>query len=380
MKRHIISKRENWENKLEEMGFGFHSTDIPYWDESAYYSISMEEVDEIYEATLQLWDMFLRAVEYVIDNNLFEQFGIPEYMHQYIIDSWENDAPAIYGRFDLVKKDGQLKLLEFNADTPTSLFECGVVQWNWLNDVFPDMDQFSSVHEKLIEYWTVLKDYLHKNEKLYFTCVRESLEDLTTVEYLRDCAIQAGIETQLIYIDEIGWNGNEFTDLDENVIKNIFKLYPWEWMINEEFGKNIVNTDTIWIEPAWKMIMSNKAILAILWKLYPNHKLLLECYFEKYHLTDYVKKPFLSREGANIEMVENNQLMESTEGDYGHEGHVYQELFKLPEYDGNKVLIGSWVIGQDSVGIGFRESKDFITNNTSRFIPHLITKKVSVIK
>jgi glutathionylspermidine synthase len=371
MKRIKINKRKDWESKLEEIGFGFHSTDTPYWDESAYYSISKEESEQIYKATNELWSMSLEAVQHVIDNNLLSSFGIPDYMHQHIIDSWENDVPSIYGRFDFVMKDGKLKLLEFNADTPTSLFECGVVQWNWMNDLFPNKDQFSSVHERLVEYWGVLKEYLNDGV-LYFTCVRESLEDLTTVEYMRDCAIQGGIETKLIYIDEIGWNGNEFTDIDENPIKNIFKLYPWEWIVNEEFGKNIIKTDTLWIEPSWKMILSNKAILPILWELFPNHESLLECYFEKRNLRNYVKKPFLSREGANVELFENDMLVESTDGEYGEEGFIYQELFKLPEFDGNKVLIGSWVIGQESVGIGFRESSEYITNNTSRFLPHII--------
>ena len=371
MKRHKIKQRKDFVGKLEKIGFGFHTTDVPYWDETAYYSITMAEADEIHKATTDLWSMCLEAVQHVIDNKLYDKFGIPSFIRQHIEDSWENDVPSIYGRFDFVKKDGKLKMLEFNADTPSSLFECGVVQWEWLNDIAKDKDQFNSIHERLIDYWSILKPYLNEGI-LHFTCTKNSLEDLTTVEYMRDTAIQAGIETKLIYIDDIGWNGDDFTDLEENPITNIFKLYPWEWIVNEDFGKNIIKTNTLWIEPSWKMILSNKAILPILWELFPNNEYLLEAYFEKGNMVDYVKKPILSREGANVEIYENDVLTESSEGEYGEEGFIYQELCKLPEYDGNKVLIGSWVIGQESVGIGFRESSDFITTDKSRFIPHLI--------
>jgi glutathionylspermidine synthase len=61
------------------------------------------------------------------------------------------------------------------------------------------------------------------------------------------------------------------------VITAIFKLYPWEWIVGEAYGPRIVAglSDTDWIEPIWKMIWSNKAILQILWTMFPNHPNLL---------------------------------------------------------------------------------------------------------
>lgn len=303
-------------------------------------------------------------------------FKIPEFIQPYLVESWENDSPSIYGRFDFAfDKNKQLKLLEFNADTPTSLFECGVVQWLWMENYFQDTkDQFNSVHDKLIDTWKMLKPHL-KGDTLHFTCVRESLEDLTNVEYLRDCAIQAGINTKLIYIDEIGWNNVNFVDLEEETITDIFKLYPWEWMVNEMFAYNIKNDEikANWIEPAWKMILSNKAILAVLWELYPNHPLLLESYFDEPHqMKNYVKKPLLSREGANIEMIIDGNLAEKTVGEYGEEGFICQELAQLHKEDTGYSIIGSWIIGQESCGITFRESDQMITTDKSRFVPHII--------
>ncbi|MDB4927066.1 glutathionylspermidine synthase family protein [Mucilaginibacter sp.] len=376
MQRIKIEPRNNWQQTVEGLGFGFHTADVPYWDESAYYTFTMPEILKLEAVTAELWDMCIQAVQHVIDNNLFHQFMIPQYIIPHIIDSWNNDAPAIYGRFDL-QYDGknEPKLLEFNADTPTSIFEASIVQWFWLKDFDEPKDQFNSMHEKLIDYWKYLKAYLYE-DKLYFTCVKDVLEDFTTTAYLQDCAMQGGLETQFIYIEDIGWDNNNgyFVDLDNQPIRNIFKLYPYEWMIDEEFGQNLVNDQlkAIWIEPSWKMILSNKAILPVLWQLFPYHKNLLPAYFTRSNLKDYVKKPLLSREGANITIVENEKLIAESEGDYGAEGYIFQELCKLPDFDGNFPVIGSWIIGQQPAGMGIRESSTLITDNVSRFVPHLI--------
>ena len=375
MKRNTTQPRNNWQQAVEKIGFGFHTSNVPYWDESVYYTFTMNEVLQIEKATATLWDMCLSAVQYVIDKQLYTKFGIPEYIIPVIERSWNEDYPAIYGRFDLCYKNGQIKMLEFNADTPTSLFEAGVVQWYWLQDFDKEKDQFNSIHEKLVDYWKYLKSYLYR-EPLYFSCMKNTLEDFTTTQYMRDCAIQGGLETDFIFIEEIGWDTDRkiFVDNDEMGIKNIFKLYPWEMMLDETFGPNIPQDKNaaLWIEPSWKMILSSKAILPILWKLFPGHELLLESYFEKNALMSFVEKPIWSREGSNILIYENGEKKLETRGDYGNNKSIYQELFALPDFDGRYPVIGSWIIGQEPAGMGIRESDTLITTNTSRFVPHLI--------
>jgi len=373
-----LTKDPDWVQRVESVGYGYHSdNEIPYWIDNYYYSISEETADKIYHATNDLWQMCLAAVEDVIKNKKFHLFHIPDFMHHHIERSWEQDVPSIYGRFDLAYDAGrdELKLLEFNADTPTSLFECGVVQWYWKEHYFgAQKDQFNSVHEQLIASWKNLTPYL-KGSVLHFCCIRESLEDLTNLEYLRDTAMQAGIKTKLLYIDEIGWNGQCFTDLEEEPVTAIFKLYPWEWMVNEEFGIQIVNDvlEAQWIEPSWKMILSNKAILPVLWELFPGHPLLLESYFDHPgSMSNYVKKPLLSREGANISFVYNNKTIYETTGEYGEEGYIYQAMASLHKETSGYAIIGSWIIGQEPCGITFRESDYPVTTDKSRFIPHVI--------
>ena len=376
MQRIKTSPRNNWQKSVENLGFGFHTTDVPYWDETAYYSFTLDEVDNLEKATTTLWDLCLKAVQHVIDNKLYSQFKIPENYIEYIEKTWNEDVPSIFGRFDLCYKNGKIKMLEFNADTPTSLYEAGIVQWFWLQDFDKNKDQFNSIHEKLIAYWKYLKVYLQPG-KLHFTCLKETLEDLTNTEYMRDCAIQAGLDTKLVFIDDIGWdeNAKQFVDMEDESIRNIFKLYPWEWLAAEQFGKNILEdkNQTFWIEPSWKMILSNKAILPILWELNPDCEYLLPAYFDENGMKDFVKKPILSREGANIEMVKHYGTIEKTSGEYGEEGFIYQQLFELPDFDNNYPVIGSWIIGQEAAGIGIREANSLITDNKSRFVPHLIS-------
>jgi glutathionylspermidine synthase len=378
MKRIQIKPRDNWQRSVEQIGFAFHTSDLPYWDESVYYSLTIDEVGKIENATAILWDMCLTAVQYVIDRKLYVKFAIDEYMIPVIEKSWNDDHPAIYGRFDLCYKDKEIKMLEFNADTPTSLFEAAVVQWHWLQALDSSKDQFNSIHDKLISHWLCLKDRIYQNP-LYFTCIKESLEDITTVEYLRDTAIQAGIETRFIFIEDIGWDKSRaiFVDDDAAPIKNIFKLYPYEMMMEEPFGKKIpldIN-HAFWIEPAWKMLLSSKAILPILWHLFPGHELLLESSFEKRAMASYAQKPIWSREGSNICLCHEGKKIIETQGDYGNNATIYQALFELPQFEGRYPVIGSWMIGHQPAGIGIRESDSLITSNTSRFVPHLIDER-----
>ena len=374
MLRIATMPRPNWRKKVEGQGFLFHTTeDGPYWDESAYYEFSSQQVDLLEEATNDLHKMCLDTVQHIMDNKRYKELFIPDKAIPLIEKSWNEETPAIYGRFDF-SYDGKSapKLLEYNADTPTSLLEASVIQWNWMQDKFPDTDQFNSIHDKLIAKWTELKDYLHSGP-LYFAGL-DTLEDYMNITYMRDTANQAGLETKEIEISDIGWHHKDrlFVDLEMYTIENVFKLYPWEWLFHEDFSDHLVESfdSTFWIEPPWKMILSNKGILPILWELYPNHKNLLPAYFQDGKLNKYAKKPFYSREGANITIIDGTNKIE-TSGDYGEEGYIYQELAPLPNFEGNYPVIGSWVIDGVSAGIGIRESNTLITGNLSRFIPHI---------
>ena len=141
------------------------------------------------------------------------------------------------------------------------------------------------------------------------------------------------------------------------------------------FGKRIADSfqDMMWIEPIWKMMWSNKALLAVLWEMFPNHPNLLPAYFEP-HGTSYVKKPKLAREGANVSVVRDGKSLVETAGDYGDEGYIYQELLDLPNFDGNYPVLGCWIVDGEPAGMGIREG-GLVTNNTARFVPHVFQSR-----
>jgi glutathionylspermidine synthase len=378
VRRVTSAPRRDWQSKVEGLGLSFHTPGEPYWYESAHYVFSAAEVDLLEAATNRLHEMCVKAAEHVIEKDRFDDLGVPPFARDLIVRSWEADTPSIYGRFDLrYDGRGEPKLLEYNADTPTALYEAAVVQWKWLEELFPGGDQFNSIHERLIATWKELKPYL-KGEPLYFASLDDA-EDIVTASYLRDCANQAGIATDQLFVQKIGWDHRRRLFVDEannpnpNPMQSVFKLYPWEWMLDEEFSPFLVQDEaTQWIEPAWKILLSSKGILPILWELYPNHPNLLEAYLDRgeNRLAEYAKKPLFSREGANVTLYDERGPLAESGGDYGKEGFIYQALAPLPEFDGQRAVVGSWMVGQEAGGMGVRESAGPITDNRSRFVPH----------
>jgi glutathionylspermidine synthase len=377
MKRVATPPRKDWERKVEEVALIFHTAHgVPYWDESAYFELNERDVAKLEAATNELHARCLDATQNVIDQNRFEELHLSKRATELAMRSWQDDPPSIYGRFDLAY-DGlsEPKLLEYNADTPTSLLEAGAVQWHWLEDMFPGGDQFNSIHERLIAAWTALRPYISTGT-VHFAST-EDAEDVLTTAYMRDLAAQSGLETVQLTMEEIGYNAkfNEFRDLSDAPIATCFKLYPWEWMVKEKFGADLIPTyeKTQWIEPAWKQILSNKGILAILWELFPDHPNLLPASFHPLGQT-YVKKPLLSREGANISIVERGKVTtQGADHGYGREASVYQALAPVFRENGSSAVVGSWVVQGQSAGIGIREATGSITDNFSRFVPHIIS-------
>jgi len=389
MQRQKLSPRPNWQSIVEQQGLTFHTPDPtpgepvdgrPYWDESACYEFTAAQVDQLEAAANELQTMCLAAAQNVIDNQRYAELEIPAEAVPLIEWAWNQEPPALYGRFDVLY-DGSSppKLLEYNADTPTSLLEAAVIQWYWLQDVFPAADQFNSLHEKLIAKWKDIDSYLEK--PIYFASA-DNPEDLLTVAYLRDTAQQAGLPTQQLLMQDIGWNEarHSFVDAspEELPIQSIFKLYPWESMLAEEFGQHALATYQAvrWIEPIWKLLLSNKGLLPILWDLYPGHELLLEAHFDVPRaMNSYVKKPLLSREGANITLFRDHAKILETDGPYGGGRFVFQELappsvFPSATGDSRYPTLGLWMIDQECCGMGVRESASPITGNLSSFVPH----------
>ncbi|MEO8203033.1 MAG: glutathionylspermidine synthase family protein [Betaproteobacteria bacterium] len=381
MRRETSLPRPDWKERCEAAGFSYHSMGGTYWDESACYAFSVAEIDHLEAVTEELHQLCLAAAEVVVNENRLGEFAIPEPFHDFVAQSWRRGEASLFGRFDFSwDGNGEPKLLEYNADTPTSLLEASVAQWHWLEDVRPGADQFNSLHEKLIARWRELERGPAR-EPLWFASPRDSEEDRGNTEYLRDTALQAGWDARAAWIEDVGWDSNagRFVAPDGMPIEHIFKLYPWEWMVREDFGPHLKEGNTRWIEPPWKMLLSNKALLAVLWELNYGHPNLLPAYFTPSRFSgEYVRKPLLSREGANVTLHRRLGVVREP-GGYGAEGWVCQGYAPLPGYPpgGDSAasakcypVIGSWIVGNAAAGIGIREDDTPITRNTSRFVPH----------
>ncbi|MEX0447083.1 glutathionylspermidine synthase family protein [Xenorhabdus sp. SGI246] len=384
MKRININERPDWREKATEYGFNFHTMyGQPYWSEEAYYQFNLSQIEEIEGVTEELHQMCLQVVEKVVNSEeLLTKFQIPKHCWEFVRSSWVTSQPSLYSRLDLAY-DGQNppKLLENNADTPTSLYESAFFQWIWLEDQMnagnlpSNADQFNSLQEKLIERFEQLREK-HGFGLLHMACCQDSDEDRGTIQYLQDCASEAGIATEFLFIEEIGLGEKgQFTDLQDQVISNLFKLYPWEFMLREIFSTKLADAGVRWLEPAWKSIISNKALLPMLWKMFPDHPNLLPAYFadeRPAEMNSYVIKPFFSREGANIRIIENGREIANADGPYGEEGMIVQQFHSLPKFDNSHALVGSWLVNDQAAGICIREDRELITQDLSRFYPHII--------
>jgi glutathionylspermidine synthase len=158
------------------------------------------------------------------------------------------------------------------------------------------------------------------------------------------------------------------------VITDLFKLYPWEWLLADAFGPQVLRDRVQLIEPAWKLALSNKGLLAVLWEMFPGHPSLLPAYFaDDPRATTLgercVRKPLLGREGADIAIA---RQAPARPGPYGAEGFVVQALCELPSFAGKRPVIGSWVVAGQACGVGIREDDNAITGNLARFVPHVI--------
>jgi glutathionylspermidine synthase len=386
MIRQTCAERPNWQAKALEYGFHFHTMyGEPYWDESAFYQFTLQQIEQdIEDPTAELHQMCLAVVDAVVhDEQYLRQFCIPESMWDLVRDSWIHKAPSLYSRMDLAYNGkGPAKLLENNADTPTSLYETGFWQWLWLEEQVqsgilpPHTDQFNSLQEKLVHRFANLREY-YQMSQMHFACCKDTIEDRGTVQYLQDCAAEAGLRDFFVFIEDMGVSPEGFyTDKLDRVISHCFKLYPWENIFADPFAEHLYSSQVHWLEPAYKAIISNKALLPMLWKLFPNHPNLLPAYFadeaNNIDTGKWVKKPIFSREGANIIIINDGQTTYSSDGPYGNEGYIYQAFTELPKFEQHYTLIGSWLVDDLPAGISIREDANMITQDMSRFIPHVI--------
>lgn len=362
--------RPGWQERVEAAGLIWHGAGgEPYWTEDRNLVFTLEAAEVLEDAANELHALCRHACGEIVRRGWWERLAIPEPAIGMVQTSWLVSDPALYGRFDLAwDGSGTPKLLEYNADTPTSLLEAAVIQWQWLEDVAPDSDQLNSLHDALVERWKIFAE-----PSVHFACVWDNLEDRQTIAYLAETAEQAGKSVELLDMSEIGFSEQgRFTDPAERPIERLFKLYPWEWLAEEPFFAEIGQERARFTEPAWKMMLSNKAILPILWELNPGHPLLLPAFDSRDALGPverWVEKPFFGREGSGVS-VHSRGPFHSPASSAGQT--VYQQHAPLFQAGGQHVVWGLWMVGDECRGLSARGDASPVTGNLSRFLPHRI--------
>lgn len=378
---------------LESIGFVWHTDS----DNTSYVSdeivvVSEDEANAYYEATNELYDMFAQAGQYVIDNDLFHDLNIPFNLVEIIKESWENDVHwHLYSRFDLAGGiDGKpIKLIEFNADTPTSLFETAIIQWAMLKaNGLDESSQFNNLYEALKDNFKriiTLESDIEKFEEYYsnlgwkilFSSISSSHEDINTTKLLQHIASEAGFNTDFEFIENVQFN-DEGIYKDDEQFEFWFKLIPWENIAIEESELALILTQiiadkkAIIFNPAYTLMFQSKGFMKILWDLHPNHPLLLETSFEPLVGKKQVEKRCFGREGANVKIINSDESIDDqTSGDY--EGHkaIYQEYVEFPKDSNGNYYQAGIFYAYEACGLGFRRGGK-ILNNMSKFVGHIV--------
>lgn len=400
-----LPERPDWRDEAEKLGFTFADMGgEPYWDETSAYRFTLRQIEEdIEDPSTELHGMCREAVALAAgDEEWLTRLDIPRQHWDLIAQSWSHGEPELYGRLDLAYDgNGPAKLLEYNADTPTSLYESASFQWLWFEQqqaagvLGSATDQFNGIHEALVDRWGQI---CPPGENVHFAADPDNPEDYATVETMAWAAREAGLGAHFTALAQIGLTDEgQLADDQSRVIGTLFKLYPWEDMLRDEFAANLQSSQTRYIEPPWKALLSNKGILPLLWQMFPGHPNLLPAFF----LTDvqdaltggtpapaaaeafeaardqltlgHVIKPIFSREGAGVIITENgHETQRAPDDGYSHHPMIVQALAPLPDFGGFYPVLGAWIVGGTCAGLGLREDRSRITHNLSRFKPHFI--------
>jgi glutathionylspermidine synthase len=380
------------DTKLEELGFTWHTdSDGSKYINDELVEISSTEAEAYYAAGNEIYDMYVEAAEFVIENDLFFDLGIPFNLTEAIKKSWESDVHwHVYGRFDLAGGiDGKpIKLIEFNADTPTSLFETTLLQWALLKQNNMDEEkQFNNIYEAISQNFKrliTLDEDLELFEERYdgwkilFSSVEGDDEEEATTRLLQQMATDAGFNTSFEYLQNVRFDENGIFDAHDNKYEYWFKLYPWEDIAHDEpelattLTNIMLNQKAIIVNPAYTLLFQSKGLMKIMYDLFPDSPYLLNTSFEPLEGIKQVEKTVFGREGANTKIIDaNGEVVESIDGPYDNYKKVYQEYVEFnKDIKGAKYQAGVF-FAYEACGLSFRKGSE-IMDNMSKFVGHAL--------
>jgi glutathionylspermidine synthase len=397
MRRLTLPPRPNWRRRLSDIDFDWHTGPAtllrpgrPYWQEGAAYALTNDEAAQLREAAETVHACATQLIpELLADPATLTRLGLPEHWHGPLRASWDQQEPrergGLYGRLDFALTPQGPRLLEYNADTPTTLVEAAQAQVDWLHDRALNAQPFGDLHGALSRRFQTLRDT--SGPRLHLTGDLASTEDHGTLRYFARHAQDAGFQTTLLDITQLGVR-QTFTptlqDPSGGAITQLLKLYPWEWLIQESDDTNqrlhLLSPKTSIIQPLWRGLLSNKALLALLHGAYPTVPYILPAalcddYQKAPDLVgpDAVYKPLVSRAGQNVYIYQGGALTHHQPGMYRLDQGVAQQYAPLPTDDqGRSALLGVWMVAGQACGLSVRESQGPITLDGSLFTPSFV--------
>lgn len=368
-------------------------------DRQRYFCISETAEKEIKRATNELHAMFLYATDVVMqDETLLEKFNIPHAVWPKLQMSWNNRRnQMITGRFDFSMSERGLKVYEYNADSASCYFECGELQGRWAkaSGITEGWSPGEDLHQHLVDAWrrAGVEGTLHILQD-------DDLEESYHALYMQSALAKAGIDSKIIKgLEGLHWDAEgHVIDREGLRVQWIWKTWAWETALDqlrEECSVDetrallhapsevpdgsprlvdvLLRKDVLVFEPFWTLIPSNKAILPVLWQLFPGHPYLLEAAFE---LNDslatqaHVMKPIAGRCGFNISIVEpETGVLKETGGQFGHQDYIVQQFFPLPHIGEHNVQLCSFSVDGTFAGSCLRADRSLVITTHSDLLP-----------
>ncbi len=363
-----------------------------------YFRLSETAEQELRRATNELHLMFLHATQAVLqDDALLARFNIPRALWPRLKTSWVNRrGQMITGRLDFCVSDRGIKVYEYNADSASCHMEAGRVQGKWARHfgVTEGEDAGAEIAGALVSAWEAagVGGTLHIMQDV-------DSEETYHAQFMKTAAESAGIPCKVIKgLGGLSWNENaEIIDPDGTPICCVWKTWAWETALDQlraecededcrpvlraavdtrqapRLMDVLLRSEIKVFEPFWTLIPSNKAILPILWQIFPDHPYLLNTQFdltEDFNQRGYVSKPIAGRCGLNISLFDrNDNLLKETAGRFEDQDQVYQELWKLPAIDGYRTQVCTFTVQGKYAGSCLRVDKSLVITSKSDVLP-----------
>lgn len=390
MRRVTTKPRADWRPGLRKYPFGVRAMNAgAAWREDVRYEFSASQIDLIESVADELHAMIREAARAAVEGRLFAQLGIRGEVARLLEASWSDywaggrlneRAGALVGRLSLAY-DGRdsVKLLGCNYDTGEGLFAASIVQRNWREALAADADQFNGLHEGLVERWEELATGLHSRARIHLACATPDSMREGELVYLAATAAEAGIDTRLLPLQGLGWDGRRFLDDEGQPVSWLAKIYPWQGLADDAFVHKLRSGGMSVLSPLWCWLMSNHGLLALLWHLYPQHPNLCRAVFDPADLggCDSVtaRSLFGLDDAAQCMTVQGQVVSDTGTADAlngsGLGGGVWLETPPIFEDEGMHAVLHAWIVGDKCLGMSVRESEDPRVGPDAAMVPHL---------